>query len=79
MLTSANSQEKSESGKAASLSIANVGGIFVVLLAGLGVACITACVEYLWTGRQANRDRKVGHADMQAMLEFSPHPNRIEC
>ena len=28
-------QEKSESGKAASLSIANVGGIFVVLLAGI--------------------------------------------
>ena len=63
-------QEKSESGKAASLSIANVGGIFVVLLAGLGVACITACVEYLWTGRQANRDRKVGHADIQEMFRM---------
>ena len=52
-------QEKSESGKAASLSIANVGGIFVVLLAGLGIACITAFVEYLWTGRKTRRARQV--------------------
>ena len=50
-----------------------MGGIFVVLLAGLGVACITACVEYLWTGRQANRDRKVGHRDMQAMFKGVSH------
>ena len=52
-------QEKSESGKAASLSIANVGGIFVVLLAGLGIACVTAGVEYVLNNRQDRKARKV--------------------
>ena len=32
----------------------------MVLLAGLGMACVTAFIEYLWTGRQAQRERKVG-------------------
>ena len=52
-------QEKGDGGKAASLSIANVGGIFVVLLGGLALACLTACLEYVWTGRKVNRGKKV--------------------
>ena len=51
-------QEKPESG-AAALSIANVGGIFAVLLVGLGIACITAVIEYVWIGRRITDDRKV--------------------
>ena len=52
-------QEKGDGGKAASLSIANVGGIFVVLLGGLALACVTACIEYLWTDSKENRSKKV--------------------
>ena len=52
-------EEKPDSG-AAALSIANVGGIFVVLLAGLAIACVTACAEYVWTGSRHNREKKVG-------------------
>ena len=52
-------QEKGDGGKAASLSIANVGGIFVVLLGGLALACLTACLEYVWTGRKVERSKKV--------------------
>ena len=52
-------QEKGDGGKAASLSIANVGGIFVVLLGGLALACITACLEYVWTDRKVHRVKKV--------------------
>jgi len=44
-------QETPDSG-AAALSIANVGGIFVVLLTGLGIATITAITEYLWTVKE---------------------------
>ena len=55
-------QEKGDGGKAASLSIANVGGIFVVLLGGLALACVTACMEYLWTDRADNRTKKVSSA-----------------
>ena len=31
----------------------------MVLLAGLGIACITAFIEYLWTNREARRIKKV--------------------
>ena len=59
MITIIFTQEKGDGGKAASLSIANVGGIFVVLLGGLALACLTACLEYVWTGRKVERGKKV--------------------
>ena len=36
-----------------------MGGIFVVLLGGLALACVTACMEYLWTDRAESRTNKV--------------------
>jgi len=52
-------EEKKDSSQAAALTIANVGGIFVVLLAGLAVACFTAFMEYLWMGRKIVRNKKL--------------------
>ena len=34
------------------LSLDNVGGIFVVLLAGMGIACSIAVIEYIWKSRR---------------------------
>jgi len=37
---------------AAALGLANVGGVFVVLVVGLFIACTMAVFEYLWSKRQ---------------------------
>ena len=37
---------------AAALGLANVGGVFVVLVGGLIIACIVAFLEYVWSNRQ---------------------------
>jgi hypothetical protein len=34
------------------LSLANVGGVFVVLLAGMGLACLIAVAEFVWKSRR---------------------------
>ena len=33
----------------------SVGGIFVVLIAGMGVACAISVMEYLWKGGSLER------------------------
>ena len=43
-----------ESG-AAALGIGNVGGVFVVLIGGLSLACIIAFCENLWNKRNVRR------------------------
>ena len=47
-------QEVQESG-AAALGIYNVGGVFVVLISGLFLACIVAYFESLWDRRAQRR------------------------
>jgi len=44
----------SDSGGVTVLGLATVGGIFVVLVVGLGLACIAAIVEYLCNRKAAN-------------------------
>lgn len=39
--------------KANELSLANVGGVFVVLMAGMGLACLVAVFEFIWKSRKA--------------------------
>ncbi|CAN7936995.1 unnamed protein product, partial [Ixodes hexagonus] len=43
----------SRSGSASELGLAKVGGVFVVLLAGLGVACVIAFVEFFCKTRSS--------------------------
>ena len=38
--------------EAAELGMKNVGGVFLVLAAGLSIACIIACVERYWVSRR---------------------------
>jgi len=47
-------KEVQESG-AAALGLSNVGGVFVVLIGGLTLACIVAFCESLWNKRQLRR------------------------
>ncbi|XP_065349415.1 glutamate receptor ionotropic, kainate 2 isoform X3 [Cloeon dipterum] len=45
--------DTSKSSSAANeLGLANVGGVFVVLLGGMGVACVIAVAEFVWKSRK---------------------------
>ncbi|BFF90896.1 glutamate receptor ionotropic kainate 2 [Drosophila madeirensis] len=45
--------ETSKSSSAANeLGLANVGGVFVVLMGGMGVACVIAVCEFVWKSRK---------------------------
>ena len=46
------------------LSLDNVGGIFVVLLAGMGIACSIAVIEYIWKSRRLEKKINVRHSDL---------------
>ncbi|XP_013791388.2 glutamate receptor ionotropic, kainate 2-like isoform X2 [Limulus polyphemus] len=48
-------EEKKTSGSTNELGLANIGGVFVVLLAGLGFACIIALVEFIWKTKTLSR------------------------
>lgn len=46
------------SGSTSEMGLANVGGVFVVLLAGLGVACIIAIMEFIWKTQKITREER---------------------
>ena len=46
------------------LSLDNVGGIFVVLLAGMGIACSIAVIEYIWKSRRLEKTINIRHSDL---------------
>ena len=46
------------------LSLDNVGGIFVVLLAGMGIACSIAVIEYIWKYKRLEKKVNIRHSDL---------------
>lgn len=52
--------DTSKSNSAANeLGLANVGGVFVVLMGGMGVACVVAVFEFLWKSRKVATEERV--------------------
>lgn len=47
------------------LSLANVGGVFVVLLLGLLLAALVGIAEFLWKARTLSKEDKVGGGEPQ--------------
>ncbi|KFM80329.1 Glutamate receptor, ionotropic kainate 2, partial [Stegodyphus mimosarum] len=45
-------EDKNKEGKANSLGVGNIGGVFVVLLCGLAVAFVAAVIEFFWNSRK---------------------------
>lgn len=41
------------------LGLANVGGVFVVLMGGMGIACVIAVCEFVWKSRKVAIEEKV--------------------
>jgi hypothetical protein len=46
------------------LSLDNVGGIFVVLVAGMGIACSIAVIEYILKSRRLEKKINIRHSDL---------------
>ena len=42
------------------LTLDSVGGIFVVLIAGMGIACAISVIEFLWKGGRLERKVSAG-------------------
>lgn len=61
--------EELKSSKANALGVENVGGIFVVLMAGLALAIIVAIIEFVWRSRKNAREDRVG-----ALVSSGPDP-----
>ncbi|XP_049807369.1 glutamate receptor ionotropic, kainate 2 [Schistocerca nitens] len=54
------------------LGLANVGGVFVVLMGGMGVACVIAVCEFVWKSRKvAVEERSSICSEMAAELKFA--------
>ncbi|XP_047363582.1 glutamate receptor ionotropic, kainate 2 isoform X10 [Vespa velutina] len=65
--------DTSKSSSAANeLGLANVGGVFVVLMGGMGVACVIAVCEFVWKSRKvAIEERKSMCYEMANELRFA--------
>ena len=59
-------KEDTRANKASELSLANVGGVFVVLLAGMGLACLIAVFEFIWKSRKLASSENVRHTTLIA-------------
>ncbi|GLV43976.1 Kainate-type ionotropic glutamate receptor subunit 1D [Carabus blaptoides fortunei] len=54
------------------LGLANVGGVFVVLMGGMGVACVIAVCEFVWKSRKvAVEERSSLCSEMASELRFA--------
>ncbi|XP_013416771.1 glutamate receptor ionotropic, kainate 2 isoform X2 [Lingula anatina] len=64
--------EEAPSNKASELGVIHVGGVFVVLLAGLGLACLFALGEFIYKARQnADEDRQSICSEIIEELRFA--------
>ena len=43
-------KEENKQSTANELTLDSVGGIFVVLIAGMGIACVISVLEFIWKG-----------------------------
>lgn len=60
-----NRNDMKKSDKSSALGVANIGGVFIVLLCGLALAIIVAILEYCWISKKnALGDRKNGEVPL---------------
>ncbi|XP_076058832.1 glutamate receptor ionotropic, kainate 2-like isoform X2 [Oratosquilla oratoria] len=56
-------QSAKQSSAAAELGLANVGGVFVVLIGGMGLATIVAICEFIWNARELATDENASFCE----------------
>ena len=52
-------QGKGDDDNSAQLGLANLGGVFIVLAAGVIISCFLAVAEFMWESRGIVQDRNV--------------------
>ena len=50
------------------LTLDSVGGIFVVLIAGMGIACVISVLEFMWKG--GSLEKKVSFVNRNLLLSL---------
>lgn len=63
--------DDSKGGGVTELSLANVGGVFVVLLGGLGISFLVAIAEFMWRARRGGKSRDKMCEEMMSDLKFA--------
>ncbi|GAB6033600.1 hypothetical protein CHUAL_013605 [Chamberlinius hualienensis] len=64
--------EKSKDSTASALGVGSIGGVFVVLLAGLAIAILVAILEFCWNSKKnAQTDRQSLCSEMAEELRFA--------
>ncbi|XP_055710635.1 glutamate receptor ionotropic, kainate 2 isoform X2 [Phlebotomus papatasi] len=65
-------EQSKSSSTANELGLANVGGVFVVLMGGMGVACVIAVCEFVWKSRKVAVEERVSLcSEMASELRFA--------
>ncbi|XP_013792841.2 glutamate receptor ionotropic, kainate 2-like, partial [Limulus polyphemus] len=65
-------ESKKGSSSVRELGLANVGGVFVVLLGGLAIATVVAVLEFFWkTKKMAGEDREPVCKEMLKEMKFA--------
>ena len=55
-------KEENKQTAANELTLDSVGGIFVVLIAGMGIACVISVLEFMWKG--GSLEKKVSYGQI---------------
>ncbi|XP_063241815.1 ionotropic receptor 25a [Bacillus rossius redtenbacheri] len=58
------------------ISIQNIGGVFIVIFVGIGMACITLAFEYWWY--KYRKDPKVVDVSQPAMVRQAVAPSKLD-
>lgn len=65
-------EAKSAAESSAELDLDNVGGVFVVLFGGMGIAFLIALLEFLWNVRKVAVDEQVSNIILYSVIFHSP-------
>ena len=68
-------KDKGKSDNANELTLDSVGGVFVVLIAGMGVACAISVMEFIWKGSSLEKKCKVKPSSLVAKALYNTNSN----
>ena len=68
-------KDKGQSDNANELTLDSVGGVFVVLIAGMGIACAISVMEFIWKGSSLEKKAKVKPSSLVAKALFNTNSN----
>ena len=68
-------KDKGKSDNANELTLDSVGGVFVVLIAGMGIACAISVMEFIWKGSSLEKKAKVKPSSLVAKALYNTNSN----